>query len=239
MDGKRKKRQVIERKLVKKRFIIAIDGPAGSGKSTVAKNIAKKLSLLYIDTGAMYRAVTLKALRRNVDLRDERALTDIARHSRIKLSTNSKGTQRVFLDGKDVTDKIRTPELTKCVSYIAKVKAVRENMVKLQRQFGRQSSSVLEGRDIGTVVFPDADMKFYLDASFKERARRRFKELKVNDQRIRLRDVENDVRIRDKKDLTRKYAPLRKAKDAVYVDTTNLSIKEVTDKLLGIIRQQC
>ncbi len=224
---------------MKRKFIVAIDGPAGSGKSTVAKNIAKKLRLLYIDTGAMYRAITLKALKDNINLKDESALTDIARRSRIALSANIKGGQRVFLDGNEVTDKIRTPELTKCVSYIARVKGVREHMVKLQRQFGRQSNSVLEGRDIGTVVFPDADMKFYLDASFKERARRRFKELKVNNRGVKLWDVENDVRIRDKKDLTRKYAPLRKAKDAIYVDTTNLSIKEVTDKLLGIIRQRC
>lgn len=223
---------------MKKRFIIAIDGPAGSGKSTVAKNIAKRLGLLYIDTGAMYRAVTLKALKENVNLKDESALTDIARRSRIKLSTNSKGRQRVFLDGKDVTDRIRTPELTKCVSYIARVKGVREHMVKLQRQFGRQSSSVLEGRDIGTVVFPDADIKFYLDASFKERARRRFNELKESNPDIKLREVEADLKTRDKKDLNRRYAPLRKASDAIYIDTTYLSIKEVSDELLTHIKQK-
>ncbi|MBM3253053.1 MAG: (d)CMP kinase, partial [Candidatus Omnitrophica bacterium] len=198
-------------------------------------NISKKLHFLYIDTGAMYRAITLRALEKDVNLNNTRVLTDIARYSRIELSANSSGTQRIFLDGKDVTYKIRTPQLTKCVSYIARVKGIREYMVKLQRRLAKETNSVLEGRDIGTVVFPDANIKFYLDASFKERAKRRFKELKTHNPHIKLRDVEEDVEVRDRRDLTRRYAPLKKARDAIYVDTTNLSIREVTDRLLGII----
>ncbi len=223
---------------MKKSFIVAIDGPAGSGKSTVAKNVAKKMSFLYIDTGAMYRAVTLKVLREKVNLNDASAVADVARRSKVRLDTNSRGAQRIFLDGEDVTGTIRTPELTRCVAYIARVKRVRGYMVKLQRGLGKSSDSVLEGRDIGTVVFPDADIKFYLDASFKERTIRRFKELRSSKQDIRLRDIANDLKIRDRKDITRKYAPLKKAEDAVCIDTTRLSIEEVTDKLLGIIKQK-
>ncbi|MFH0839115.1 MAG: (d)CMP kinase [Candidatus Omnitrophota bacterium] len=219
-------------------FIVAIDGPAGSGKSTVAKHIARKMHFLYIDTGAMYRAVTLKALRKKVNLVDKEALIHIAKHSKIKLSSNHRGRQKVFLDGEDVTGQIRTPQLTRCVAYIAKVKGVREHMVYLQRKLGRTAHSVLEGRDIGTVVFPNADIKFYLDASLDERTLRRFKELKKTNAAISLDDVKKDVTIRDKKDMTRKYAPLKRAKDAFYIDTTPLSIKEVTDTLRTIIRKK-
>lgn len=223
---------------MKRSFIVAIDGPAGSGKSTVAKNVAKKMDFFYIDTGAMYRAVTLKVLREKVNLNDASAVADVARRSKVGLNTNNKGRQRIFLNGEDVTDKIRTPELTRCVAFIARVKRVREHMVKLQRKLGESADSVLEGRDIGTVVFPNADIKFYLDASFKERTMRRFKELKASKPDIRLRDIANDLKVRDRKDITRKYAPLKKADDAICIDTTCLSIEEVIDRLLGIIKQK-
>ncbi len=220
-----------------KTFIVAVDGPAGSGKSTVAKNIAKELTFFYIDTGAMYRAITLKALRNKLDLEDEKALIRIAKSAKICLSKTRNGKQKVFLDDKDVTRQIRTPRLTNSVSYIARVSGVRKHMVKLQRQLGRSKNSVLEGRDIGTVVFPGAAIKFYLDASAKERAKRRFKELKTAGSKVKLSEIKKNIEIRDKKDKTRKHAPLKKAKDAICVDTTNLTIKQVTDKLLKYIRK--
>ena len=158
-------------------MIIAIDGPAGAGKSTVAKSIAQKLGFLYIDTGAMYRALTLKALETKIDMKDIEAVIELAKNSRIDLLNEGTGTLKVFLDARDVTKEIREPVITKFVSDIAKIKGVREVMLELQRKLGKQRDSVLDGRDIGTVVFPDAENKFYIDASFKERVQRRFKEL--------------------------------------------------------------
>ena len=170
-------------------MIVAIDGPAGSGKSTIAKFIARKLGLLYIDTGAMYRSLTLKAMQKKLDLTDEQALIDLAGNTKIKLNPTGA--------------RIRTPEVTNNISYIANVPGVRLEMVKWQRAFGYGSKkgAVLEGRDIGTVVFPDADRKFYLTASVKERAQRRFKELKEKGMKINLKQIEKDIIIRDKKDI--------------------------------------
>jgi len=201
-------------------MIIAIDGPAGSGKSTVAKFIAKKLGLLYINTGAMYRSLTLKAMQKKLDLNDEKALINLAGNTKIKL--NPKGAR------------IRTPEVTNNISYIANVPGVRLEMVKAQRAFGYGSKrgAILEGRDIGTVVFPDAGRKFYLDASVAERAQRRFKELKEKGMEINLKQIEKDIKIRDRKDKTRPVGALKKAKDAILVDTTKLTIQQVVDKVL-------
>ncbi|HPM42474.1 MAG TPA: (d)CMP kinase, partial [Candidatus Omnitrophota bacterium] len=155
-------------------LVIAIDGPAGSGKSTVSKRIAKALGILYIDTGAMYRALTLKAMRHHLDMNDAERLSELARSTEIELEEKS-GELKVYLDGEEVSGLIRTPELTNNVKFIARVPGVRHEMVRLQRMAGELKSAVLEGRDIGTVVFPDADFKFYLDASVEERANRRFK----------------------------------------------------------------
>ena len=217
-------------------MIIAIDGPAGAGKSTVAKIIAHKLGSLYIDTGAMYRALTLKAIKEKIDIKDISLVIEMARNSQINLRNNQDGSLSVFLDGRDVTDEIRQPRITKLVSDIAKIKEVREVMLGLQRRLGNQRDSVLDGRDIGTVVFPAADKKFYIDANFKERVKRRYKELKELGQNITLKDVEDDLHNRDTIDSTREFAPLKKADDAVYVDTTNMSIEEVVDRLLKEIR---
>jgi len=213
-------------------MIIAIDGPAGAGKSTVAKLIAQNLGFLYIDTGAMYRALTLKALENKTDISDEPSLIELARHTKIDLSNNPDGSLRIFLDARDVSREIREPVITKFVSDIAKIKEIREVMLQLQRELGKTKNSVLDGRDIGTVVFPDADKKFYLDADFKERAARRFKELKEMGQKITLQEIENDVSNRDTIDSTRKVAPLRKADDAIYIDTTKMTIAEVVNTLL-------
>lgn len=218
-------------------MIIAIDGPAGSGKSTIAKLAAKKLRFLYIDTGAMYRSLTLKAMQEGLDLNDEKALINLAKNIKIELSSKTKGRMQVSLNGQDVSDKIRTPEVTNNISYIANVPGVRAEMVKLQRLTGYSSKkgAVLEGRDIGTVVFPNAERKFYLDATVKERARRRYKELFEDGIKISLKQLEKDIKTRDKKDKTRKVGALKKAKNAILIDTTDLTIQQVVDKVLSHI----
>lgn len=217
-------------------MIIAIDGPAGAGKSTIAKIIAQKLGFLYIDTGAMYRALTLKVIEEGADINDVQRITEIASKSSIDLTNNPDGSLKVMLDGRDVTTRIREPRITKFVSDIAKIKGVRDIMLRLQRNFGKKGDCVLDGRDIGTVVFPDADKKFYLDAHFNERVKRRHMELNVLGQDVSAKDVEGDLQNRDTIDSTREIAPLRKAQDAVYIDTTNFSIEEVSEKVLGLIR---
>ncbi len=220
-----------------KKLIIAIDGPAGSGKSTVSKMIAKRLGVLYIDTGAMYRALTLKAMRLNLNLEDERSLTELAHSTKIDLAEETDGL-KVTLDAEDVTGLIRTPLLTNNVKFIARVPGLRKEMVKLQREIGEKSGAVLEGRDIGTVVFPDADFKFYLDASLEERAKRRHKELVEAGQNVTAAEIKKDVFVRDESDIKRPVGALKKAPDAILVDTTDLSIDGVVDKLLGYIKSK-
>ncbi|MCM8771388.1 MAG: (d)CMP kinase, partial [Candidatus Omnitrophica bacterium] len=199
--------------------------------------LAQRLGFLYIDTGAMYRAITLKALWQGVDFKNEEALIDIAKNSRIDLKYSEDGAQiNVFLEGKDVTEDIRHPRITQYVSFVAKIPGVRKIMLEFQRALGRKSDSVIEGRDIGTVVFPDADKKFYLDASGEERIRRRFKELKMKGQAVSEKDIELDIKNRDKIDSSRECAPLRRAEDAIYVDTTNMSIEEVVEVLYKNIK---
>ena len=217
-------------------MILAIDGPAGAGKSTVAKLLAKELGFLYIDTGAMYRALTLKALDNKIDIQDYEAVVRMARETSLDLVNTPDGSLQVFLDGRDVSAQIRQPRITQFVSDVAKIKGVREVMVVLQRKLGCRRDSVLDGRDIGTVVFPDADRKFYLDADFKERTKRRYQELVELGQSVTPQDVAADLHNRDTIDSTREVAPLRKADDAIYVDTTNMSIKEVVEFLLRHIR---
>jgi len=217
-------------------MIIAIDGPAGAGKSTVARTIAQKLGFLYIDTGAMYRALTLKALERKIDEKDTAALIEMARSTSIDLINEQDGSLKIFLDGRDVTSPIRQPRITKLVSDIAKIKGVREIMLGWQRKLGLQRDSVLDGRDIGTVVFPDADKKFYIDAEFSVRVMRRYKELKELNQDVTLEDIEKDLRNRDNIDSTREFAPLKRAEDAFYIDTTRMTVEEVVDKVLGYIQ---
>ena len=221
-------------KKVSKHLIIAIDGPAGSGKSTVSRIVAKKLALLYIDTGAMYRALTLKAMRCCLDLQDESALVSLAKSTKIELEENDK--LRVLLDGEDVSLAIRMPEVTANVKYIARVPGVRHEMVALQRSIGQKhGGAILEGRDIGTVVFPDADYKFYLDASPEERAKRRCKELIKSGQNASVDAVKEDILTRDDSDMKRSVGALRKCDDAIFIDTTGLSIDGVTKKMLGYI----
>lgn len=218
-----------------KPLIIAIDGPAGSGKSTVSKIIAKRLALLYIDTGAMYRALTLKAMRQGINLEDEKSLVSLAKSTRIDLKERADGLH-VDLDGVDVNSAIRTPDVTANVKYIARTPGVRHEMVALQRVIGRKGTgAILEGRDIGTVVFPDADYKFYLDANSDERAKRRCKELVESGQTVSEISVKEDILIRDDSDMKRSVGALLKCDDAIFIDTTNLSIDGVVDKILKAI----
>lgn len=212
--------------------VIAIDGPAGSGKSTVAKHVAQKLGYLYIDTGAMYRALTLKAMRSKVNLEDEDALVKLCDSVSIELSMDEKGSLKVLLDGEDVSKKIREPEVTNSVFYVAKLPNVRKHMATLQRKAAKNKDSVLEGRDIGTVVFPGADFKFYIDADFNERVKRRFLELKQEGHPISMEELSRDLKQRDQKDLTRSVAPLKKAEDALYIDTTKMSVEEVVNEVV-------
>ncbi len=217
------------------RPVIAIDGPAGSGKSTVAKLVAHRLGFLYIDTGAMYRALTFKALRIKADLDDEVNLGALAKATDIELK-QSGSSLKVYLDGEDVTSEIRTPEVTNNVKYIARAKPVRECMVAKQRKLGEEGGAVMEGRDIGTVVLPHADKKFYIDASFDVRVCRRHKELNENGASLTEEEVRNDLKIRDDSDFNRPIGPLKKAEDAVTVDTTDLTIEGVVDKVLSLIK---
>jgi cytidylate kinase len=217
-------------------MIIAIDGPAGAGKSTVAKIVARELGFLYIDTGAMYRALTLKVLEKKIDLKDIPRIIEIARSASIDLKNSREGNLKIFLDAQDVTEEIRQPRITQFVSDIAKIKGVREVMLGMQRRLGKSANAVLDGRDIGTVVFPDADKKFYIDADFAERVGRRYKELRGLGQDVDMNAVESDLRNRDNIDSTRDIAPLRKAEDAIYIDTTNMTIEEVVERVLREIQ---
>lgn len=213
-------------------MIVAVDGPAGAGKSTVSKLLAQKLGFIYIDTGAMYRALTLKALESGIRTNDEDALLYLAKKTSIDLKNGPDGALIVLLDGKDVSREIREPKITQFVSDVAKIKGVREIMVELQRKLGKRGSVVLDGRDIGTVVFPNAEKKFYIDANFSERVNRRYKESQELGQKVTIDSVSNDLDNRDKIDSTRVHSPLKRADDAIYVDTTNLSIEQVVEKLL-------
>jgi len=220
----------------RRKEIVAIDGPAGAGKSTVAKLVAERLHYFYIDTGAMYRALTLKALREKVNFNNKNALIALSKKADIQLKRDKKGKLRVFLDGEDVTQKIRDKEVNFYISILSKIKEVRENMVRRQRKMGEKGKVVLEGRDIGTVVFPDARYKFYLDADFKERVRRRYRDFLLQGKKISIEEVRKDLLRRDRSDKLRKIAPLKKASDAIYIDTTDLSIEEVVEKILSYIK---
>lgn len=220
-----------------KGFVVAIDGPAGSGKSTVAKLIAQKLGLLYIDTGAMYRALTLAVINKKIKLRNIPAIVNLAKKCRIELKNNINGGLKVMLDGLDVTEAIRAPRVNSHVSDVAKIREVRSIMVLEQRSLAWGRNVVLEGRDIGTVVFPGARFKFFLDASVGERAKRRHKEVKV-EQKLSLREVRQNVETRDKIDSSRDVGPLKKAQDAIPIDTTNMTIEEVVETLLKEINER-
>jgi len=212
--------------------VITIDGPAGAGKSTIAKALAARLDYSYLDTGAMYRALTLKALREKIGLDDEQALVELAHRTSLELLGNTKTGLKVILDGEDVSEEIRTQEVTNSTFHIARAPKVREIMVGWQREIGGRSDVVVEGRDVGTVVFTQAKFKFYLDADFEERCQRRIKELKEKGKAVDEEQLKKDLHERDQKDLTRTVGPLKQAEDAIFVNSTNLSIEGVVDKII-------
>ena len=209
-------------------MIIAIDGPAGSGKSTIAKLIAEDLGLVYLDTGAMYRLVTLKALNEGI-LGDFEKIKKMLNNLNIDIKENG-----FYLDNVDVSDEIRKPIVSENVSDIAAIREVREKMVDLQRKFSESKNVILDGRDIGTVVFPNADVKIFLVADAKERANRRYKELVKKGENVKIEEIYENILKRDEIDSTRKESPLKKAEDAIEVDTTSKNIEEVKKEILNI-----
>ncbi len=216
-------------------IVIAIDGPAGAGKSTVAKELARRLGFAYLDTGAMYRALTLKAIEERKDLENEDEIVAMAHRTVIDLKMNHEKQLRVFLDGQDVTQDIRSEKVTNNTFHIARAPGVREIMVGWQRKIGSQTNIVVEGRDIGTVVFPKATRKFYLDADFAERSRRRIEELRQKGKAVNESQLKNELQERDHKDFTRETGPLRKAQDAVSIDSTRMTIDDTVDAILKYI----
>ncbi len=213
--------------------IIAIDGPAGAGKSTIAKSLAQELAYLYIDTGAMYRAVAYQALQSGVALTDAGRLAQIAAGAQIDMRLED-GQNKIFLNGREVTAEIRLPQVSAAASPVSAVAAVREQMVPKQRELAARGRVVLDGRDIGTVVLPQADCKIYLTASLDERAERRYKELLTKGLPADLAEVRRDIEERDYRDTHREASPLRQAEDAVYLDTTGLSIEQVLQKVRAL-----
>jgi cytidylate kinase len=213
-------------------LIIAIDGPAGAGKSTIAKSVAKRLGIQYLDTGAMYRAFTLFVLNRNINLEDKEEIRKALEDFTITLNGD-----RVYVNGKDVTSEIRGEQVTDNVSYISSLEFVRKKMVELQQNIGKNNSIVAEGRDIGTVVFPDAAYKFFLDATIEERARRRMQDEKNPSKDLDLNSVMEKLKQRDAYDSTRDVSPLRKAPDAFYIDSTSMSVDEICDIIVRKVKE--
>lgn len=222
--------------MLNKHIAIAIDGPAAAGKSTVAKQIAKQLSLVYIDTGAMYRAFTYKALLEGVDLTNETALYNLLKETSIRFTYNDANEQLVLLDDIDVTEHIRTDEVSNNVSIVAQHSLVRKEMVVRQQQLAEHASVIMDGRDIGTHVLPNADKKFFLQASVEERAKRRYEENKQKGYRVDFEQLKEEIRLRDERDMKRAVSPLKRADDAILIDTTSLSIDEVIQKIMDEIK---
>lgn len=214
------------------RFAIAIDGPAGSGKSTAAKEAARRLGMVYVDTGAMYRTVALACMRTGVSVSDEAAALSVLNGIDMRIEPEQGG-QRIFLDGKDITAEIRTPEIGKGASEVAAFRKVRERLVEIQQELARKYPVVMDGRDIGTVVLPDAELKIYLDAGVEERARRRQGELLAQGKTEELSEVMEKIRQRDEADKTREHSPLRMADDAILLDSTGMSAEEVVQAILA------
>ncbi len=217
-----------------KTITIAIDGPAGAGKSTLARRLAGRLGFLYIDTGAMYRAIALSARRLGIGWDDAGRLEELARESRIELLAGG----RVLLNGEDISQEIREPEISEGASRVSAIPGVRKALVEKQQQMGREASVVMEGRDIGTVVFPGAAVKIYLDATPEERTRRRLKDLAGRGLPAEFSQVLSEIQRRDQRDSTRADSPLRQAPDAIYVDSTSMNEDEVEEALLKIVRER-
>jgi len=221
-----------------KGLVIAIDGPVGAGKSTVAKLVARKLGYLYVDTGAMYRAVALKALRLGMDINDPIVMAMLAEATDIQLQQQGDGSVRVFLDGEDVTEAIRTPEVSEASSIVSAHEGVRKVLAERQKAMAELGGVVMEGRDIQTVIAPDAEVKIFLTASLEERAKRKWLELQQKGISVSYEEVLQEVKERDERDKTRAIAPLRKAPDAVEIDTTGMTPEEVAEKIVELARKR-
>ena len=219
---------------MKERLTIAMDGPAGSGKSTIAQCLAEKLDYLYLNSGSMYRAMTLLSIRAGEDSTDVPALTQMAQNCRIDFSNNGKTT---VLNGEDVSAALRTPEIDRAIADIAKIPEIRREMVKQQRRIGKNGGIIVEGRDVTTVVFPDADLKFYISASVEERAKRRFTEQKAQGVETTLEQVEQEIRERDQMDESRDHSPLRTASDAIVLDTTGMTVNQAVEFVLNRVEE--
>ncbi|MBS4030740.1 MAG: (d)CMP kinase [Clostridiales bacterium] len=217
---------------------IAIDGPAGAGKSTVARAVARQLGLAYLDTGAMYRAITVAALRENIDLEDGDALGRLTRRLQLDIQSGEDNQNVIFLDGENVSEAIRLPVVSRGVSYVARCPEVRDVMVDKQRQIGARGGTVMDGRDIGTNVMPDAEYKFYLTASLGERARRRLAELTAKGETLELPQMISEISARDKIDSERECAPLKAADDAIHIDTTEMTTEEVISTIVHTVNGQ-
>lgn len=221
---------------LRRKPVVAIDGPVGAGKTTVARAVARRLGFRHVDTGAMYRSVAWAALDRGVDIADEAAVTSLARALQIDLE-DTPGGQRVRVDGRDVTDAIRDPAVSEAASVVSAYPGVREAMVARQRQLAAGGGVVMEGRDIGTVVCPDADVKVFLTASVEERARRRYRELRGRGVAVTLEEVRRVEEERDRRDRSRAHSPLQPAADAVVLDTTGLTVDEAVQSVLALCRR--
>ncbi len=212
---------------------LAIDGPAGAGKSTIAKILSKKMGFMYVDTGAMYRTLGLACLREGIDLEDEAAVSEVCTNAPIVIKYID-GIQKMYLDGEDVSETIRTEQVSAAASTTSKFRIVRERLVKMQRDLSEEYDVVMDGRDIGTQVLPDADLKIYLTASVRVRAERRYKEYMGKGQECNLEEIMADIAARDHQDMTREISPLCKAEDAIEVDTSDMDIEEVVEKIAGL-----
>lgn len=221
-----------------KELIVAIDGPAGSGKSTVTHLLARKLGYVHIDTGALYRAIALRAKEQGIAIEDGPALGKLATKTRLEFQWLNDDRNHIFMDGRNVSTLIRTPDMSMAASKISAHSEVRAALLDLQRQMGNAGGVVLEGRDIGTVVFPNADVKFYLTATVDSRARRRMVELEEKGIYLDFEEVKKQVVERDRGDMERKVAPLRKADDAVEVDTTQMTVEQVVERLVSIVQKK-
>ena len=217
-------------------YNIAIDGPAGAGKSTIAKMAAKKLDFIYVDTGAMYRAMALYFLRREIDAKDEKKIAEACEHINVTIAYQG-GEQQVLLNGENVNAFIRTDEVSMMTSNTSKYPAVREKLLYLQRELAAANNVIMDGRDIGTCVLPDAELKIYLTASASERAKRRYLEQKERGVESDLAQIERDIIARDEQDMNREIAPLKQAEDAIYLDTSDMTIEEVVTKIVSLVQK--
>ena len=217
-------------------YNIAIDGPAGAGKSTIAKMAAKKLDFIYVDTGAMYRAMALYFLRREIDAKDEKKIAEACEHINVTIAYQE-GEQQVLLNGENVNAFIRTEEVSMMTSNTSKYPDVREKLLYLQRELAAANNVIMDGRDIGTCVLPDAELKIYLTASASERAKRRYLEQKERGVESDLAQIERDIIARDEQDMNREIAPLKQAEDAIYLDTSDMTIEEVVTKIVSLVQK--